>query len=282
MTGALVGGTAMRAPAVAGRFYPAPAGELAATVDALLAEAAAGDDAARAPGPPPPPGRPVRALVVPHAGYIYSGPVAARGYAWAGGDLATSDRVVLLGPSHYVALRGMACAAAARWRTPLGEVAVERAPGVPADDRPHAAEHALEVQLPFLQRLINGRFSIVPIAVGVTEPGEVADLLDVLAATRPAMVVVSTDLSHYHDAATATRRDTRTSAAVVARDVGAIGPEDACGSWALRGLLEHCLRHGRSVHLLDRRTSADTAGDPDRVVGYGSFVVTDVTDVEGC
>ena len=274
----------MREPAVAGLFYPAAPGELAATVDALLAAASPGD------GPGSPPGGSsgsspakngaldagapaVRALVVPHAGYVYSGPVAATGYALLRAPGSPPARVVLLGPAHHVHLRGMACAEAALWRTPLGEVEVERAPGIPADDGPHADEHALEVQLPFLQRLVPGPFTIVPVAVGHTDPAQVADLLDELEVSMPALVVVSTDLSHYFDAPTATRLDRRTAEAVVALDVEAVGVQDACGAWALRGLLEHCRRHGRGMRLLDRRTSADTTGDPYRVVGYASFAV---------
>ncbi len=260
-----------RRPAVAGLFYPAAAGELAEQVDRLLAEAV---DPAMTPIPG---GTRLRALVVPHAGYAYSGPVAASGYRTLGAHTAQISRVVLLGPAHHVPLTGMAGAAAARWRTPLGEVAVERAPGIVADDDPHAPEHSLEVQLPFLQRLLPAHFTIVPIAVGRTRAADVADLLDLLQVHRPGLVVVSTDLSHYHDAVTATGLDRRTADAVLARDAAAIGPQDACGAWALRGLVEHARRHGWSMRLLDLRTSADTAGDPARVVGYGAFSVVDPT-----
>lgn len=260
------GSGATRQPAVAGLFYPAVAAELAEQVDRLLAEAAgrvppASEDGAR-----------LRALVVPHAGYRYSGPVAASAYR-ALGTRPQTARVILLGPAHHVRLEGMAGAAAARWRTPLGEVAVERAPGVVADDAPHAVEHSLEVQLPFLQRVLPPHVTVVPIAVGRTRPTEVADLLARLQDELPGLVVVSTDLSHYHDAATAAERDRRTADAVLARDVAAIGPRDACGGWALRGLMQHARAQGWSVRLLDLRTSADTAGDPDRVVGYGAFAM---------
>jgi AmmeMemoRadiSam system protein B len=262
---------AIRSAAVAGRFYPAGADELRRTVDGLLAAVTgrAGEGACV--------GRrsDLRALIVPHAGYPYSGPVAATGYACLRDSGIAVRRVVLLGPAHYVRLDGMACAAGDLWRTPLGDVPVEQAPGVPADDRPHAVEHALEVQLPFLQRLIPGGFTVVPIAVGRTDPGTVADLLDVLDATMPGLVVVSTDLSHHHDADTATGLDRRTVAAVTAGDAQLIGVDDACGSQALRGLVEHARRHHRTISLLDRRTSADTAGDPGRVVGYASLAVTD-------
>ena len=222
-------------------------------------------------GNPPP-----WALVVPHAGYVFSGPVAASGYATLLGRCENVTRVVLLGPSHFVPLTGMATAAAARWSTPLGDVAVERAPGIPADDGPHAAEHALEVQLPFLQRLLPAGFTVVPVAVGRTTVGEVADLLDQVRASLPGLIVVSTDLSHYHDAATASRLDRRTANAVLALDAAAIGPDDACGGWALRGLLAHARRRRSAAALLDLRTSADTAGDRARVVGYGAFCITNL------
>ncbi|MFZ0161537.1 MAG: AmmeMemoRadiSam system protein B [Kineosporiaceae bacterium] len=257
-----------RPPAVAGHFYPRDVVALASTVDGLLDTAAA--SGAAAPDAPLP-----WALMVPHAGYVYSGPVAASGYAALRGHCETLRRVVLLGPSHYVALEGMATAAATRWSTPLGEVAVERAPGVPADDRPHAADHALEVQLPFLQRLLPHGFTVVPIAVGRTAAEEVADLLALVRASLPGLVVVSSDLSHYHDAVTASRLDRRTASAVLDLDPAAIGSEDACGAWALRGLLVHARRRGSSVSMLDLRNSADTAGNPSRVVGYGAFSFTD-------
>jgi AmmeMemoRadiSam system protein B len=262
-----VTGAGVREPAVAGRFYPAEPDQLAATVDALLASVRA--DVAVPPRDCVAAGG-LRTLVVPHAGYVYSGPVAARGYSLLTPPEPAPDRVVLLGPSHYVPLRGMACSTAARWRTPLGEIEVEQAPGVTADEQPHSRDHALEVQLPFLQRVIRGRFVIVPVAVGPTAPTQVADLLDRLE-TMHGLVVVSTDLSHYHDAATAARLDRRTAGAILARDVEAIGTADACGAHALRGMLEHCRRHNRPVTMLDLRTSADTAGNPSRVVGYGTF-----------
>jgi AmmeMemoRadiSam system protein B len=252
-----------RPAAVAGWFYPSGRSGLAVSVDDLLDRARQGG----AGGPAP------VALVVPHAGYLYSGPVAASGYAWLSGSALR--RVILLGPAHRVPLTGMACSTFTRWRTPLGEVGVERVDGVPADDRAHDGEHSLEVQLPFLQRVLEPGFTIVPIAVGRTRPEQVAALLDRLEADLPGLVVVSTDLSHYHDAATAQRLDRRTAQAVLDCDASAIGEDDACGAWALRGLVEHTRRRGRRVRLLDRRTSADTAGDASRVVGYAAFAITE-------
>ncbi len=256
---------AVRLPSVAGTFYPADPARLAAEVDGLLE----GATPAAVPEPV--------ALVAPHAGYVYSGPVAASAYALL--RARTPERVAILGPAHLVPLRGAAVPSAPAWRTPLGDVRVDPwlrelavEAGAVVDDEVHAPEHAVEVQLPFLQRLAGDGLSVLPVAVGVAEPAEVAELVGALA--PHAFVVVSTDLSHYHDDATAKRLDRRTADAVLARDPGRIGREDACGSFALRGLVEHARRAGLDVHLLDLRTSADTAGDPWRVVGYGAFAVT--------
>ncbi len=252
----------VRRPAVAGVFYPADAESLAGTVDRLLASV---------------PGRPgawPAAMVVPHAGYRYSGPVAATGYARLAAS-AGSGRFVLLGPAHFVRLYGLAASDAEAWRTPLGEVAIDIAArdlaGLPADDGPHSREHALEVQLPFLQRLISTGLTVLPVAVGRCPPALVADALDRLLASGDMVVLVSTDLSHYYDDATARRRDARTAAAILARDPAAIRDEDACGAYALRGLLTWAVRHEAKVCQLDLRTSAETGGDPERVVGYGAF-----------
>jgi hypothetical protein len=257
---------AVRLPSVAGTFYPADAAGLAAIVDGLL------DRAEVATVTPPP-----LALMVPHAGYVYSGPIAASAYALVRG--AGLERAAVLGPAHFVALRGAAVPSAEAWRTPLGDVPVDAglrdlavATGAVVDDDVHAPEHAVEVQLPFLQRLAGTGLSVLPVAVGVADPTAVADLV---AAFLPhALVVVSTDLSHYEDAATARRLDRRTADAVLARDPARIGREDACGSFALRGLVELARRESLAVRLLDLRSSADTAGDPRRVVGYGAFAVT--------
>jgi MEMO1 family protein len=252
----------LRPPAVAGSFYPSRPAELAAAVDGLLA-------AAR----PQPPHPPLRALVVPHAGYVYSGPVAATAYAWLRGD--TRRRVVAVGPSHWTPLSGVAASDAEAWSTPLGDVPVGPAPaGTAVDGAAHQREHALEVQLPFLQRLW-GQLAWLPLAVGAGPPQRAADLLEPSWADPSVLVVCSTDLSHYCDRVTAERRDRRTAAAVTAVDVDALRPGDACGVHALRALLVLAERHRCAVELLDLRTSADTAGGDDRVVGYAAFAVTD-------
>lgn len=254
----------VRAPAVAGSFYPSDPAALANTVDRLLAAAGPVPD-----GPPP------RALVVPHAGYAYSGPVAATAYARLRHDVRR--RVVLLGPSHRGWVHGVAASDAESWRTPLGDVPVEAPPpDVTVDASAHSREHSLEVQLPFLQRLWDD-LTVLPLAVGTGAPDAAADLLEPLWADPAALLVCSTDLSHYLDQATAQQRDRRTAQAVLDLDVGRLEPEDACGVHALRTLLVLARRHGCAVELLDLRTSADTAGGTGRVVGYGAFTVSEAT-----
>jgi hypothetical protein len=266
--------TRVRPPAVAGTFYPRDAGAVATTVDALLADARA-RAGTRPPDPAPP-----RALVVPHAGYPYSGPVAASAYATLTPFRDSVRRVVLLGPAHRVAIDRVALPATDAFLTPLGEVAVDRAaraalrhdPAVVVDDRPHAAEHSLEVQLPFLQRVL-ADFAVVPLVVGSVPAPAVARVLEEVWGGPETVVVVSSDLSHYEPHAAATRHDETTARAVPAYAADAIGPYDACGVFPLRGLLEAAMRRGLVPELLDLRTSGDTAGDRARVVGYGAFVL---------
>ncbi len=254
----------IRRAIAAGSFYPAEPATLAGSVDGLLA-AASGLAA------PTPAG-----LIVPHAGYAFSGPVAATAYALVPGDVRS---VALIGPAHFVPLHGFAVAAADGWETPLGNVAVDPGlrnvaidGGAGVDDRPHEPEHALEVQLPFLQRILDPGFAIVPVAVGIATPVQVADLLERLWRSVD-LLVVSTDLSHYLDRTTAERVDRGTADAVVSRDPAAIGDSAACGIDALRGLVELARRLELEVRRLDLRTSADSGGDPDRVVGYGAFAL---------
>jgi MEMO1 family protein len=258
----------VRRAAVAGAFYPARAADLAALVDRLVAAAPRGgiEDMPRA-------------LVVPHAGYQYSGSVAAAAYALL--QRRRPERVVLLGPAHFVPLPGMAVPTVDAFATPLGRVPVDRAAcrrltatsGACAADRPHEREHSLEVQLPFLQRVVGDGWSLTPITVGDADPEEIADVMDAALIGGTALLVVSTDLSHGLDQGDAVDRDGRTIDAVVAGRVEAIGDTDACGAAALRGLVAWTDRHGLSSRLLDRRTSADSTGDPARVVGYAALAV---------
>jgi MEMO1 family protein len=267
----------VRPPAVAGAFYPARAADLAAMVDSLLAAATvdaiavwSGAGGGAAP----------LALVVPHAGYRYSGPTAAAAYALLAGR--RPDRVVMLGPAHYVPLSGLAVPTVDAFATPLGRVAVDQAtcrrltatqPRVRAADEAHEPEHSLEVQLPFLQRVLGGDWSLVPIAVGAAEPAEVADVVDAALTDASALPVISTDLSHGLDQPAAVERDRRTVDAVLTARAEAIGDADACGAPALCGAVEWTRRHGLTSRLLDRRTSADATGDPTQVVGYAAFAI---------
>ncbi len=256
---------AVRAPAVAGAFYPAQPTRLRAEVEALLASA-----------PRPVDPRPPKALVVPHAGYSYSGPIAAAAYATL--DPRSIERVAILGPAHTVPLVGLAAPSASGFATPLGVVEVDRdavervsvLPQVAVDDRAHAREHSLEVQLPFLQ-VLGVRAAIVPLAVGQASPGEVAEVLAQLWNGPATLVLVSTDLSHYYDDRTAKRLDATTARAIEQLAYERLGVESACGRVPLAGLLAVARRSGLEVERLALATSADTAGSPDRVVGYGAW-----------
>ena len=257
-----------RPAAVAGRFYPADPGELATLVDRLLATAL--PEATR---PPP------VALVAPHAGFQYSGSVAAAAYAQLVPHRAAVRRVVVLGPAHFVPFRGMAVPSVDTFATPLGSVEIDgdartaavALPGVTADDEPHAPEHSLETQLPFLQRALGSTFRVLPVAVGETPPEEVAALLAALAGPD-AVAVVSTDLSHYLDVTSAHERDARTAGTILALSGRALRREDACGFFALQGLLQYAADRDLDVRLLALATSADVGADPHRVVGYGAFL----------
>ncbi len=260
----------VRPPAVAGLFYPDNARELADTVDALLKEA-------RAVTPPPAP-TPPRALIVPHAGYAYSGPIAARAYATIAPG-APITRVAVVGPAHRVPVRGMALSSADAFATPLGDVAladceaIAALPHVGVDDGAHRDEHGIEVHLPFLQRILS-KFDIVPIVVGQCEADAVGRVLARLSSDPATLLVISSDLSHYEDYTSAARHDNETAAAILDGRGDAIGPYDACGVYAIRGLIDAARERALSPELLDLRSSGDTAGALDRVVGYGAFAFT--------
>jgi len=270
----------IRPPAVAGAFYPADPVELRLAIRRQLADAAdlaeAHPDAhAPEPGSPPP-----RAVIVPHAGYVYSGPVAASVYARLQPVCGRIQRVLLLGPSHHVPFTGLAAPSAEAFETPLGLVPIDREavariaalPQVAVRDDAHRDEHSLEVQLPFLQEVL-GRFSLVPLVVGDAAPEAVAEVIEALWDDPATLVVVSSDLSHYRDYTSARRRDAATTRAIEALRPESIGPEDACGCHPVGGLLEAARRRGLTCRVVDLRSSGDTAGPRDRVVGYGSYVV---------
>ena len=255
-----------RPPAVAGTFYPESRKQLERELRDLLSQAPTPSD------PPP------KALIAPHAGYVYSGPVAASAYARLAPARGVVSRVVLMGPSHRVALRGLALPDASAFATPLGRIELDAEAMIRALELPpvrvlhaaHEQEHSLEVQLPFLQ-VVLGDFSLVPLVAGDASAAEVALVLDALWGGDETLVVVSSDLSHYHDYATARRLDAATTRAIEALDAGALGEGDACGRVPIRGLLELARARGLSPVTLDVRNSGDTAGARDSVVGYGSW-----------
>ncbi len=259
----------VRPPAVAGMFYPATARELAQTVDAAL-DAAGKPDLAHAP----------KAVIAPHAGYKYSGAIAASAYRAFDDVRASVRRVVIVGPSHRVALDGIALSEAEQFETPLGLVRVDEAARVAlahhdhvvVGDAAHAAEHSIEVQIPFVQRSFPGA-SIVPLAVGSATPEMVADALDAVWGGEETVIVISSDLSHYHDYDTATRLDGKVAESIVDGDYRAFGSRDACGAGGVRGLLRLIADGDHEIVCLDLRNSGDTAGDRQRVVGYGAFAV---------
>ena len=254
-------------PAVAGVFYPADADTLGEAVDAYV-EAGRGEAPSRVP----------KALVAPHAGYVYSGPVAGSAYAQLRKGRDLIRRVVLLGPAHRVPLEGLAASDADRFLTPLGAVEVDheavarvlQLPEVQAMPSAHLEEHSLEVHLPFLQRVLTS-FRIVPLVVGRASTEAVDAVLEALWGGPETLIVVSSDLSHYLDFGSARERDASTSRGIERLDPAAIRPEGACGCFPIRGLLLTAARHGLSVRTLDLRSSGDTAGPRDQVVGYGAY-----------
>ncbi len=264
--------SSVRRPAVAGMFYPAQPQGLRSQIAEYLA-------AARVPAW----SETVRAVIAPHAGYIYSGPVA--GYSFRALPDLTDRTIYLLGPAHFVPVRGVAAGTFRAMRTPLGEAPVatdvvaelvEAKGPIHYDDEAHVPEHSLEVEVPFLQVLGDERFRLVPLLFGTVDPDRVAAILaERLAAEATALVVVSSDLSHYHPYDTARRLDTAFLQAVVAGDVAAVGRGEACGLLPILTLMLVAQRLGWRPYLLDYRNSGDTAGDRQRVVGYGAVAYTE-------
>ena len=258
-----------RPPAVAGLFYPDDASELRDMVSGYLRQ----HSSAPAAGTPP------KALIVPHAGYIYSGGIAAAAYASVAALRNAIRRVVLIGPSHRVYLRGMAVPAASSFATPLGKVAIDQTlkaslldrGAVLESDTPHAQEHSLEVQLPFLQLLFDD-FTLLPLVLGSVAPEHVAAALAHVWGDAATLVLVSSDLSHYHTYAQAQQIDAATSASILRRDTTLAG-EQACGAVGINGLLHLAGQRQLSVSEIARCNSGDTAGVRSRVVGYGAFAV---------
>lgn len=276
--------TSIRRPAVAGFFYPADPAELSDTVSELMTRASATGLPATALAAT---GLPATALpwnskayIVPHAGYIYSGSTAASAYVQAAQQQASVRRIVLIGPSHRVYLNGAALPRAQAFATPLGDIPIERelkdrlldVPGMIESDHPHQLEHSLEVQLPFLQVAFK-EFTILPIVVGDASAAQIAAALDAVWGEEETLILASSDLSHYHAYREAQLIDARTSAAILSKQTN-LSAEQACGAVAINGLLYSARERNLQVAELARCNSGDTAGDRDRVVGYGAYALS--------
>jgi len=256
-----------RQPAVAGTFYPASADELRRDVRRFLDRALPEHS-----GVPTP-----KVLIAPHAGYVYSGSIAASAYACVASLAGGISRVVLLGPAHRAHVRGLALPAATQFITPLGPVSIDQdavdsvatLSQVVVSDEAHAGEHSLEVQLPFMQQVL-GEFQLVPFVVGNAAPTEVAEVLDILWGGAETLIVISSDLSHYLPYERACAIDEFTAETILRLDPR-LSHEQACGATPINGLLVAARAHGLKSQLLDLRNSGDTAGDKSRVVGYASF-----------
>lgn len=254
-----------RPPAVAGSFYPGDPHTLTATVDRFLADANCQADIEP------------KALIVPHAGYIYSGSTAAAAYASLKPWAQVIRRVILLGPTHRVAVDGIALPEAEAFSTPIGTIrldaqaiaSIAELPQIVFSDHVHAFEHSLEVHLPFLQRTLD-QFTLVPLAVGHASPESVAEVLNLLWGGPETLIVVSSDLSHFLPYGTAQQVDGNTCRHILQFDTH-IHPEQACGAYPINGLLLAARQRGLKPSLLGLCNSGDTAGDKNRVVGYAAF-----------
>ncbi len=259
----------VRPAAVAGMFYPESAVVLAREVLQMLA------------GAPKSPALRPKAIIVPHAGYVYSGAIAASIYALLSTMHGTIRRIVLLGPTHRVAVNGLALPSSTAFATPLGNVAIDQQavaaiadlPQVVVSDAAHTLEHSLEVQLPFLQTVF-GDFSLLPLAVGHAPPEQIAEVLERLWGGEETLIVVSSDLSHYLPYDAARKIDAQTAQRILNCDP-TIDHQHACGASPVNGLLLAARQHGLKAQLLDLRNSGDTAGDRSRVVGYAAFAFSE-------
>ena len=257
----------IRPPAVAGLFYPLDRNELEQNIRNYL-------DQVHVDIPPP------KAIIAPHAGYIYSGPIAAEVYACLKPARNRINKVVLLGPAHRVYLEGLALPDATTFATPLGDIEIDqqlvntvrRFPQVTVMDSAHAQEHSLEVHLPFLQ-VVLGEFSLLPLVVGEVNQERVSEVLSAVWGGDETLIVISSDLSHYHEYETARQIDAATSKAIASYQLDAIGPNQACGCRPMRGLLNLARERDMEIEVLDVRNSGDTAGPHDQVVGYGAYAV---------
>ena len=259
--------TLIRQPAVAGAFYPADPQKLQIMVEGYLQQVKPSDKSPKA-------------IIVPHAGYIYSGAIAASAYARLKAKRDVISRVVVLGPSHRVSFKGLAVSHAEIFKTPLGDipldtVAIEslsKLPFVEYIDQAHYLEHSLEVQLPFLQKTLD-KFSLIPIVAGDCPAEQVEQVLELFYGQDDTLIVISSDLSHYHDYVTAQRLDKETSEKIEKLEYKQLDYGSACGRIPIRGLLALAKKKSLQIKNIDLRNSGDTAGDKQRVVGYGAYVI---------
>jgi MEMO1 family protein len=258
----------VRPAAVAGQFYPADPTQLRQMVNAFL------ESGKRFPGPSP------KAVIAPHAGFVYSGPIAGSAFAHWQAEANAIKQIILLGPSHRVPFLGLAASSASAFTTPLGRVALDRTaiakalefPQVQEFDEAHAEEHSLEVELPFLQVVLKD-FTLVPLAVGDADDAEVADVLEALWNGKETRIVVSSDLTHYLDYDSARTQDEITAKYIESMKPEKLEADCACGCIPIRRLLRAAKRRHLTVHTVDLRNSGDTAGSRRQVVGYGAFVL---------
>ena len=263
----------IRPPAVAGMFYPANPDVLSDMIEQDLAQATP-TSVVTAP----------KVLIVPHAGYIYSGSVAASAFALLEPYRQLINRVVVIGPSHRVGFNGVAISSADNFGTPLGAIPVDKKvqaklseiADVHVIDEAHAAEHSLEVQLPFLQYILD-EFKIVPIVAGDANPQLIAKIIEILWGGSETLIVISSDLSHFHQYLKAKQLDQATSQAILDLDVNVIDSQHACGCVGIKGLLTFAQRHPLEASIIDLKNSGDTAGSKDSVVGYGAYLFTEPT-----
>jgi AmmeMemoRadiSam system protein B len=264
----------VRRAAVAGAFYPSNAAHLSRDVDELLSAVQISDGSMS-----------LKAAIVPHAGYVYSGPTAATAYARLRAARGQLRRIIIIGPSHFARISGLALPVFDAMQTPLGEVAVDvesvkratRLPQVVESAQAHSREHSLEVQLPFLQRALEN-FTVVPVTVGEADPEAVARVIEELWGGVETAILVSSDLSHYLPYELAMKKDRRTAARVLELRPVLVPSEDACGATPINGLLLAASKKKLRPALLDLRNSGDTAGPRSEVVGYGSFAFYQAPD----
>jgi len=269
----------IRPPAVASMFYPVGAAELRKAVQNYLSNAGTEEDVSQLKKEE---FAELRTLIVPHAGYIYSGKIAASAYRLLEQNKNQFKRVLLLGPAHRVLLEGAAFPEMVAFETPLGEITLDKEliekilaefSWISVSDKAHAEEHCLEVQLPFLQETL-GEFKLLPLVVGDAKTELLAALIQQFSKDHETLIVISTDLSHFHDYETAREIDGRTANAIELLEQNRISTEDACGAYPLRGALLAASQNQWKVHRLGLCNSGDTAGERGRVVGYGAWAMT--------